>query len=71
MSQNWCSCSHHKVVPLAAVLFGLLFLLGNVGIFTDGFVNFAWPILVIIAGGTKLFGHKCHCCRVAAAKQGQ
>lgn len=58
-----CSCSHHKVIPILMVLFGLTFLLGNLNnMISPETVNLIWPVLVIIAGGTKLFHHKCGCC---------
>ena len=53
-----CGCGHHKVTPWLVVLFGLDFFLAAVGVLTWGFVNVTWPILVIIAGCTKM----CGCC---------
>jgi uncharacterized membrane protein len=44
------------------VLIGLSFLLQALGILTVGFVAVAWPILLIIAGLSKLAGRKCECC---------
>lgn len=60
--KNVCTCSHHKVLPILIVLLGLTFLLGNMGTINAGTVNLIWPVLVIIAGGMKLFSHKCKCC---------
>ncbi len=57
-----CDCPHHKVVPVLTILFGLIFLLANWGVLTWSFVGWAWPVLVIIAGGTKLGENKCKCC---------
>lgn len=57
-----CNCTHHKVIPILVILFGLEFLLATVGVFTWNFVDVTWPILVIIAGCVKLFGRTCKCC---------
>lgn len=57
-----CACTHHKVMPWAVILIGLTFLLGAYGVFSEQAVNIIWPILLIIAGGTKLMRHKCGCC---------
>ncbi len=54
-----CSCAHHKVVPIVLILIGVDFLLGALSVFTGWFVNLTWPILLIIAGSTKLGGCKC------------
>lgn len=62
--KNACACPHHKVIPVLIVLFGLTFLLGALGILTPGFVNIAWPIIVI-AGGLMKWVNKsgmCKCC---------
>lgn len=63
MSSHGCKCPHHKVVPIVIVLIGLAFLLEAYNVLTAGFVAIAWPVLVIIAGVTKLFGAGCKCCR--------
>jgi energy-coupling factor transporter transmembrane protein EcfT len=57
-----CNCMHHKVVPLVIVLIGLAFLLQAFNVLTPMFVAIAWPVLVIIAGLTKLGGRSCKCC---------
>jgi hypothetical protein len=57
-----CGCPHHKVVPLMVVLFGLTFLLRAMGTITPETAGMIWPIVVIIAGGTKLFSNSCKCC---------
>ena len=54
-----CGCAHHRVMPWLIILFGLDFLLAALGVLTWGFASITWPILVIIAGCTKL----CRCCR--------
>ncbi|MBI1999100.1 MAG: hypothetical protein HYS74_00395 [Parcubacteria group bacterium] len=57
-----CSCPHHKIVPLLVVAFGVLFLGGTLGWWGANVVTLGWPILVIIAGGSKLFSGFCKCC---------
>jgi len=44
------------------VAFGALFFLGQIGVFTQGFVGIAWPVLVVIAGFMKMMKRKCKCC---------
>lgn len=53
---------HHSMLPMIVVAFGALFLLGQMGIFTEGFVSVGWPILVILGGAMKLMGKNCKCC---------
>jgi hypothetical protein len=57
-----CSCFHHKMMPLFVILFGLVFLLFNLDILSQTFVDYAWPIIVIVAGLTKMFDGQCKCC---------
>lgn len=60
MKDGVCGCPHHKMAGGLVVLFGLLFLLGNLDYVSMDLVNLGWPVLVIVAGGMKLF--KCKCC---------
>ena len=62
--ENICKCSHHKVMPILVILFGLTFLLGTLGTLTSGFVNIAWPVIVIAGGLMKLMDKSgmCKCC---------
>jgi UPF0716 family protein affecting phage T7 exclusion len=53
-----CGCKHHGVFAWLIILLGLDFLLAAIGVLTPGFVAVTWPILLIIAGCTKL----CKCC---------
>lgn len=62
MKGKVCACPHHKMLSLLTVVFGLVFLLGGLNVLTSQTVNIIWPILVIIAGGTKLFEEMCKCC---------
>ena len=59
---NPCGCSHHSVVPVLVVLFGVLFLLGNLGVIASETVSVVWPIIVILCGSMKLMSGKCKCC---------
>jgi hypothetical protein len=56
-----CKCPHHKVTPVAIILIGLAFLLGDWNILTMGAVALIWPVLLIIIGLVKLGG--CKCCK--------
>lgn len=57
-----CKCMHHKVPAILVVLFGLLFLLKAWGMLGMGFVDVAWPVLVVLLGLMSLTGRKCKCC---------
>lgn len=57
--ENVCGCPHHKMIPALVTLFGLVFLLGTLGVMSMGTVNVVWPIIVIVAGLTKMGGCKC------------
>lgn len=59
---NVCKCSHHKVKSVLTVLFGLLFLGGTLGWWSGQIVSVGWPILVIVAGLSKMMEGKCKCC---------
>jgi len=62
--KNTCTCKHHHVIPVLIVLFGLTFLLGNMGILTWAAVGMVWPILVIAGGIMKIMNRSgmCKCC---------
>ncbi len=59
-----CKCPHHSVVPLMITLIGVAFLLQAMNILTEDFVRIAWPLLLTIAGLTKLSSSRgiCKCC---------
>lgn len=59
---NVCNCPHHKMMSVLVVVFGLLFLLGNLSILSMNTVNIAWPVIVIIAGLHKMSRSMCKCC---------
>jgi len=58
-----CRCMHHKVPALMVTLFGLLFLGKALNWVTAETVNWAWPVLVLIVGLTKLCRGMCKCCK--------
>ena len=62
MGGNKCGCMHHKMVPMMITLIGITFLLGALNILTAAAVSVIWPILLIVAGGTKMMGGGCKCC---------
>ena len=57
-----CPCPHHHVIPAAVVIFALLFLLKALGVLSTSFVDVAWPIVVGVAGLSKLCEGACKCC---------
>jgi len=57
-----CDCPHHRMMPLFIVLFGVTFLLYSLGVFSWYAASVTWPIIVILAGLTKMFSGRCHCC---------
>jgi hypothetical protein len=56
-----CNCAHHKVLPWLVILFGVLFLLENLGV-SWVLVSWVWPILVVLAGCAMLMKKSCKCC---------
>ena len=50
------------LVLILLVLFGLAFLLETLNVLTSDAVSVIWPILVIVAGGSKLGEGRCKCC---------
>ncbi len=57
-----CACMHHSVFPFLVFIFGLAFLLKAFGVLTDRTVEIAWPIIVAVAGLTRMNENKCKCC---------
>lgn len=62
MKGSSCSCPHHKVTPLLVILFALVFLLGAFDVLSAQTVNVAWPVILGVAGLTKLGEGSCKCC---------
>lgn len=57
-----CSCPHHKMGGVFVILFALTFLLGNLEVISSHIVGIVWPIIVGLAGFTKIMGGRCKCC---------
>ena len=57
-----CNCWHHKIAPGAIALIGVVFLLNALGVMSGETTAIIWPILLIVAGGTKAFERYCTCC---------
>lgn len=58
-----CNCPHHKMIPLLVVLAGVDLLLGALNVLSPMAVNVILPILIIVAGATKMSGGMCKCCQ--------
>lgn len=63
-----CRCPHHSMMPIFAIAFGLVFLLGAMDVLTARVVSIAWPIIVIAAGLSKLTSKMCSCCGMHSPK---
>lgn len=63
MDKDNCSCPHHKVGPLVVTLIGLVFLLKNYDVVSASFATMTWPILLIVAGLSKMCKGMCKCCK--------
>lgn len=59
-----CRCTHHSVMPVLIVAFGLVFLLGAFDVLSAWAVSITWPVIVMIGGLTKMTARMCTCCRV-------
>ncbi len=57
-----CNCGHHKIVPGAIALIAITFLLGDFNVLSPSTVAVIWPILLLIAAGTKMNRGMCKCC---------
>lgn len=65
-----CRCPHHSMMPIFITALGLIFLLGALDVLTARVTSIAWPIVVILAGLTKLTSKMCACCSAPNAKLG-
>ena len=59
-----CKCFHHMIVPMCIILIGLAFLLQSLDLVSAMFVNYSWPVLLIVIGLMKMLGSGCACCRM-------
>lgn len=60
-TKSHCDCSHHKILPAFLVLFGLSFLLAQLGVISQVMNGTIWPVLVILLGLMKLKSGSCSC----------
>lgn len=56
-----CPCS--KMPGLFLILFGLTFLLREVGLISPHVAAVTWPVIVILAGAQYMFRDLCKCCQ--------
>jgi len=52
------------IVPMCIILIGLAFLLQSLDLVSAMFVNYSWPVLLIVIGLMKMLGSGCACCRM-------
>jgi Domain of unknown function (DUF5668) len=64
--QKCCPCS--KLPALFVILFGLTFLLRELGVISSHTAGIAWPVIVIVAGLQYLFRGLCKCCQSDSCK---
>ena len=65
MRDKTCPCPHHAMhhtmKPVLLLILGFDFLLGAMGVVTNGFVQITWPIIIIIIAIMMMAGGKCKC----------
>lgn len=57
-----CCCPCHKAPGLLIAVFGLTFLLKNLGVYDDSINNMIWPATILLYGLHKCCGNWCKCC---------
>ncbi len=62
MGGGRCKCPHHHMKAIWMILFGLLFLLGAFEVVSSRVVEVGWPLIVVLAGITRLTKGMCKCC---------
>jgi hypothetical protein len=62
LEKKGCGCPCHKAPGILVILFGLSFLLRNLGVIDDQIHGIAWPVIVMIGGLTKVCSGFCKCC---------
>ncbi|MBA7510962.1 hypothetical protein ES705_02952 [subsurface metagenome] len=45
-------------IGLVLIVLGVLFLLKNLGVITGNFWDVLWPLIIVVAGISMLFGRK-------------
>ncbi len=61
-----CCCPCHKMIGIFVILFGLTFLLKNLGVISDHTAAIAWPVIIILAGLKRMAKSMCKCCPEAS-----
>jgi fatty acid desaturase len=56
-------CPCRKLPGLFLILFGLTFLLRELGVISPHVAAVTWPVIVILAGAQYLFRDLCKCCK--------
>ncbi len=64
--ENFCKCTHHRVIPFLIVAFGVSFFMGFLGITSWDTVSILWPLLVVL-GGLTMFIDKSEMCKCASS----
>lgn len=64
-----CNCPHHKMPAVFMIVFGLVFLLEALDMLSHSMVSMTWPVIVILAGLSKIFSSRCHCCKGCACSK--
>ena len=58
---GYCSCIHHKIIPLLVLALGLLFFFHGIGAVALRTVAILWPLLIIVGAVVKLISGDCKC----------
>ena len=68
MTGNMCMCPCHKfkktIMGVFLIVFGLIFLLNNLGYSSESFTGLAWPVLILLLGTSFIVKgfFPCDCC---------
>ena len=57
-----CGCPYHSMMGIFVILFGVVFLLKNLGVISENVSQILWPSVVILAGLKKVCKGMCKCC---------
>jgi hypothetical protein len=57
-----CACPCHMMPGILIALFGLTFVLKNLGVYSDNVNNWIWPIILLVGGLQHILGARCKCC---------
>ena len=62
MDGQKCKCPHHKMLPIFVIVFGLTYLLRNLGILTVPVADVILPVIIILIGAQWMMKGACKCC---------